>query len=202
MPGRVLLPPTTAATATALFSTTRTVPGIFFKDLPATARYSRTGNAKMIALYRGTSLVSKAIQFQTRSPYSHAGYIFPDQTIIEAWHIGGVRRNEHIGSVHTPGTVIDLFEPSIPMTGYECAAIEEFLTAQVGMKYDFRSVVRFMSRVQASANDKWFCSELVFAAFLYINRVLLKRIDASCVSPALLSLSPCLSFIGSTVTVE
>jgi len=114
--------------------------------------------------YRGRSLVSKAIQMQTRSPYSHVAVQMQDArgAVIEAWHVGGVREIADPLEGHDSDTVIDVFS----VTGlYRETDVVNFLKQELGKKYDFRSVARFLTRIPAKENGKWFCSELVVAAF-------------------------------------
>lgn len=126
----------------------------------------------MIVQYHGKSLISRAIQWQTRSPYSHTAWMREDGSVIESWHRGGVRylRSPYVG--HTPGTRVDVFAVK-GLTRGERDGIEGFLFEQVGMGYDFRSVFRFISR-RPGRDGRWFCSELVHAACLQVGVELLR----------------------------
>lgn len=155
----------------------------------------------MIAAYRGTSTISRAIQWQTRSPYSHVGWLCGDGSIVEAWHKGGVRRNADLGTAHTPGTVVDLF--SVRDLGtWEEMQVVMFLESTLGAKYDFGSVLRFLTRRHESPRDraKWFCSELVYAALASIGRPPLSRTEPWEVSPGLLVRSPHLLYVRTVFT--
>ena len=140
-----------------------------------------------IALYRGTSIISRLIQWQTRSVYSHAAALLDDDSVIEAWHCGGVSHVPTLQSNHTPDTPVDIF--IVRSTLGQQEIYERFLKRQVGEKYDFQAVFRFLSRVPASKNNKWFCSELVAAALNSAGLPPLARIYPAEVSPKLLSLS-------------
>jgi uncharacterized protein YycO len=148
-----------------------------------------------ILLFKGKSLISRLIQWQTRSPYSHVAVQLNDGRIVEAWHIGGVGYlTEH---THTPKTEIDVFK----IEGeYNILAVEKFLSAQIGKKYDFRSVFRFVSRRDAPADDRWFCSELVVTAF-YMGGLDLLRGAPSMMSPRDIAMIPRLQF-ERTVEIE
>jgi len=141
----------------------------------------------MIALYKGKSWLSKAIRWQTRGEYSHAAWLCPDGAVYEAWSRGGVVRSKDLSEIHTPGTEIDLF--SVIVDG---ADVEMFLQDQVGKKYDFRSVTGFMTRRPElpQDQDKWFCSELIFAAIAFAGVMLLHRVAPFEVSPKMISWSP------------
>lgn len=119
-----------------------------------------------LLMYRGKSLVSKAVKLQTRSPYSHAAVQFSDGKIIEAWHTGGkwpwegtVRWIAHPWEGHSPNTPVDTY---LLAESYEEDAAREYAELQTGKKYDFSSVFRFVSRRDAASNDKMFCSELAW----------------------------------------
>jgi uncharacterized protein YycO len=79
-----------------------------------------------------------------------------------------------------------------------------FLNDQVGKVYDFIALLHFVTRRPEYAweQEKWFCSELVFAAFAAAGIELLARVPAYKVYPAMLSYSPLLASAGSIVTDE
>jgi len=117
-----------------------------------------------ILAFKGRSWVSKAIRFQTRSEFSHIGIQLDDGTIIEAWHKGGVQHVATASVLHTPGTEVHVYRIDADLNN---AKAERFLLAQVGKKYDFKSIARFLSRRDSSADDKYFCSELAEYACLF-----------------------------------
>jgi len=98
------------------------------------------------------------------------------------------------GANHTPGTPVDLFRIH-NLDGYQRRAIQEFLMAQVGKPYDFGGVWGFMDRDDKDHNpDKWFCSELVFAACRAADVSIFRRVAAHRVSPGMLAYSPVLDY--------
>ncbi len=148
----------------------------------------------IIAAYRGTSWVSKAIRWQTRGVYSHVAVVLPGGAIVEAWHKPArVRIINSLAQGHTPGTCIDLFE--VQTTPRQEEIIIHFLRSQVGKRYDFMGVARFITRRNKDNSEKWFCSELAFAAFRVAGIYLLKRIKAHQVHPVTLVTSPKLQFL-------
>lgn len=149
-----------------------------------------------ILAYRGKSWVSKAIRWQTRSKYSHIAIELDNGSVIEAWHIGGVAHNKNFKVAHTPGTLVDVFGI---IGDFDEVAASVFLLDQVGKKYDFGSIVRFMTRRTEPHDDKWFCSELAMEALHAGGVDILKRIPASHVSPGQLVTSPILAFIETRV---
>lgn len=154
----------------------------------------------MIALYKSRSLISRAIQLFTWSEYSHASYVRDDGSLeVESWWRGGVQAHGTLGEMHGEAEV-DLFR--VAVTVEQTRQIEEFLFSQLGRAYDLHGVAHFISRHGPHAGDqeRWFCSELVFAAYAAAGIELLSRIPAWKVSPALLGCSPLLSFVGTHQT--
>jgi uncharacterized protein YycO len=80
-----------------------------------------------------------------------------DGSVIEAWQKGGVRHIPDPFTGHSEGTVIDVFEVH---DNFDAAKAEAFLVKQIGQKYDYSSVMRFVTRRKALDNRKKFCSEL------------------------------------------
>ena len=154
-------------------------------------------NKPYLLLYKGKSWVSRLIRWQTRSKYSHAAIFIPEEGVYEAWHIGGVQKNKDWKVLHKKGTIVDVFCPT-EFDKENTQKVVEFLESQVGKKYDFRSVFRFLTRQPEHPDDKdkWFCSELASMAFMRAGYCLLKRIEPWAISPALLSYSPRLNLVG------
>ena len=123
-----------------------------------------------ILAYRGKSLISKAIRFQTRSKYSHIAVMLDDGSVIEAWHKGGVRKSPSPSTLHSPGTKVDVFRIDAK---FDKDTANRFLHEQVGKKYDFKSVARFLSRRKTRHNNKYFCSELAEFALAFGGLLLL-----------------------------
>ena len=139
----------------------------------------------MIALYKGITPASRAIEWFTRGPYSHVAWVCRDGTVIEA-RGSGVRRVDSIADQHVDGTPVELYD----VPGCDPAAAEAFLAAQIGKPYDYRGLLGFITRTETQDKGCWFCSELVFAAAKAGGVELLARVLASDVSPTLLSYSP------------
>ena len=174
-----------------------------------------------LAAYQGTSFISRAIRWQTRSCYSHIAARFTTHAvmkaplqygrskiveietgnIIEAWK-GGVRLEKSISAAHTPGTRVDIFGFRQRLTQTEEINFTRFLVAQLGKEYDYGAIVRFLTRepVNRWSKDKWFCSELFFEAALVAGRELLQRCAAWEVPPRDLPRSPLLKFLRTEVT--
>lgn len=146
-----------------------------------------------IALYRGKSWVSRLIQWQTRSPYSHAALLLDSGRVIESWWRGGCGKHPDLGTVHTPGTPVDIFviEDLPPeLSALVCAAAHSYL----GHRYDWLGVARFISRRPHHPRRRIFCSALVAQAFEAAGMPLLQRVPPSHLSPRDISLSPLLTY--------
>lgn len=143
-----------------------------------------------ILLYRGTGLISKAIQFQTRSKYSHVAAQHVNGEVIEAWHTGGVRKIPDPFYDHASTTLIDVYKVN---EGFDAGRFWNLLETQIGCDYDFKSVARFLTRKEPSKDKKWFCSELICWAFNRVGRPILHG-NPSELSPRDVSKSPLLDF--------
>lgn len=145
----------------------------------------------MIAAYKGTSSRSKITRFVNWSDYSHISWVDPHGWEIEAMS-GGVRMRSTAHSDHTPGTEVEIYD--VELTAEELDGIREFLINQIGKRYDYLGLLHFVTRRPEYAHDqdRWFCSELVFAAFAAVGKPLLCRIPAYKVYPGMLIYSPLL----------
>src|SRR5688572_9599894 len=122
-----------------------------------------------ILLFRGKGFFSTLIRWQTRSPFSHAAILLPDGvTIIESWQGEGVRKKKV-----TNWSDIDKFTVNVSPEVWE--KVIAFCESQVGKKYDYLQVLRFVSRRKGKDDSKWFCSELVFRGFELAGEPLLAR---------------------------
>lgn len=149
-----------------------------------------------VLLFRGKGILSSLIRWQTRSRYAHAAIMLNGAydrtgllhaaTIIESWPGVGVRQT----TLHDFDGV-DFFDaPLCGIFGWE--RVKNFAQKQIGAKYDYLGCARFVTRQKDWQNDpgNWFCSELVYAAFLNAGLPLLRTDEPWKVSPAMLGLSP------------
>ena len=99
----------------------------------------------------------------------------------------------------TKNGVVDLFD--VDLTQGELDGLRGFLMRQIGKPYDTRGVLHFVTRRPERWQDqeKWFCSELIHAGFVYIRKPLLVRIPAWKVYPGMLTYSPLLKKAGRIV---
>lgn len=144
---------------------------------------------KIIA-YKGKSIFSKLIQLQSRSPYSHVAILLSDGTVVESWAFIGVRHVSSPTEAHKAGTVIETYNID---GDYDELAVMDFLKSQLGKRYDYRGIVRFLTRRASPADNRWFCSELVMEAFRRGGLDLQERLPASYATPRDIVISPHLS---------
>jgi uncharacterized protein YycO len=146
-----------------------------------------------VAFYKGTGWISKGILYISRGGYSHAAVQLNDGSIIEAHARRGVcTRKDLLDQVNTTTQVV-VFD--VQTTPEQDVIIEQFLKAQIGKGYDYWSIVGFIvhsTHEGRSSYGRWFCSELVFAAFQKAGINLLERVECWKVSPTILSFSPLL----------
>jgi len=145
--------------------------------------------------------MARLIQLQTRSVYSHAALVTENDEVFEAigkpFPFGKVVKAKSFSSNHKPGEDVDVFEVTTP---YMRTKNMKWLKKQIGKEYDYRSILRFVTRVPAEKNQRYFCSELVFEYFNVGSLPLLKGIAAHNVSPRDLALSPFLRHTETWVT--
>ena len=144
-----------------------------------------------ILLVHGTSILDKGILWWTRGYYSHAALLFSDDMVIEAvsprvrivtfsdWKMQNVGRGNSWTTFY-----LDTYP------GAELL-IRDFATRQLGKKYDWMGDFHFVTRQNYSQEEdnKWFCSELVFAACENGSWSLFQRTEAWEVTPDLIKRS-------------
>ncbi len=141
-----------------------------------------------VLLYQGSGFVSSLIRWQTRCAYTHAAILRPDGQVLEAREFAGVQL---VPYAVRPGEIVDHFRVA-GLTAQQWREVLDFGERRLGRGYDYLGVLRFLSRRSGGNPDRWFCSELVFAALETAGLPVLSRIHAVEVSPALLARSPLL----------
>lgn len=140
----------------------------------------------MILLFHGRGAISALIRWQTRGGYSHAALMDAEGGVIESWQGAGVRRT--VLSDWRDVSAFNVVGMNTEMWADACA----WASGHIGDSYDYRSVFRFVTRREASPDDVWFCSELVFAALEHVGIRLLRDVQAWQVSPSMIAMSPLL----------
>ena len=141
-----------------------------------------------ILLFKGRGMVSRLIRWQTNGQYSHAALQLPNGRIIEAWHKPAKVR---LRSRLEDWSNVEAYDVE-GMDAAQWSMAMAWAHRQIGKKYDFGGVFRFLTRRRKDQDEKWFCSELVFQAVKEGGVDLLSRIKGAQVSPVVLSFSPLL----------
>lgn len=142
-----------------------------------------------VLLFRGGDPISWLVKVQTRSQYSHAAILLEDgKSCVESYPGSGVRIRQLTDADFGR---IDIYDVR-GMTDEMWRTAINFALEQLDKGYDWRSVLRFVSKVPSSDNSRWFCSELVFKAIAVAGVRLLDRVPSAEVSPAMINLSPLL----------
>ncbi len=128
-----------------------------------------------LRLVKGTGFYDKLIRWYTRSDFTHAEFAWPlDKANPPQWlgaqPKGGVaiRSADYLGAV-------DSCVYGVSVTNSQFRNIGRYLQQQLGMAYDWKAIVN-MGKFDHDvlSPDKWFCSELVFAAFAANGRDVLQ----------------------------
>lgn len=149
-----------------------------------------------VQLHVGSGLVSSLIRWQQRGRYAHASLLV-DGTLYESVSKGGVRA---VGAAAYESSYRDgsIVQAPVYLIDTQVEELKRWLDQQVGKGYDFRSIVRFLTRKAENrgADRRWFCSELVVAALNHVGHYPFHNTAPWEVSPGLLARSPMLHFRG------
>jgi uncharacterized protein YycO len=142
-----------------------------------------------ILMFRGGNPISWLVKVQTRSIYSHVAMLVPGTNrCVESYPGKGVQERELTDKDMHEIDMYDVKGMNAEMWDYAIS----FARAQMGQGYDWHSVMRFVSKIPARENSRWFCSELVHKAIAEAGVRLLERIPSANVAPAHIAISPLL----------
>jgi uncharacterized protein YycO len=125
-----------------------------------------------IIFVKGTSLVSRLIEWWTISKYSHVALVITDLgDFVEAtWP------KVRTGNVsELPGESIEIGTPVVPLTDQECEALIDSALSKLGKGYDIIGLFSFVFRIRLQNKSFYFCSEFVEEEYASIGRPLLRR---------------------------
>lgn len=113
----------------------------------------------------GSNLASRAIQAFTWSWASHVDIELADGRLLGAVPGLGVSLRDPDGSAGSLGGErrVERYEVYLPITA--CHNVESFARRQLGRPYDWAAIAGMVFRKDWRDDGKWFCSELVAAAF-------------------------------------
>ena len=122
-----------------------------------------------IHFYKGTWLISRLIQWRTRSPYSHVAIEIGDY-IYEAHSAHGVTKSKYGYDYYIRRDTIEL-HGNID----ENHEIIAFLEDQLWKGYDYRLIWSIVLNTKGEDGHSWICSELVQRALDKAN--ILHKVD-------------------------
>ncbi len=150
-----------------------------------------------VQLHRNRGIIARLIRWQQRGPHSHASIVVRG-TVYEA--------KEFVGVIASPAAkyeadlkagLIDV--AALKLFDAELDQLEAWLQSQLGCKYDYWGVLRFVTRTKARGGGearRWFCSEYIDAALAQLNVRLFANTESWEVSPSWLGRSVRLNFRG------
>jgi hypothetical protein len=121
------------------------------KDSPATIK---------LRFVTEDDLISALIREKTWCDYSHVEFVLDDGTTLGARSSGGVQIRP---ANYANFSKIQQF--AVDCTVEQKFQIESFAQSQLGKAYDTGAIAGLMAHRDWRDPDKWFCSELVAAAF-------------------------------------
>lgn len=144
-----------------------------------------------LRLITSNSIVSQAIRAVTYSDYSHVDFVLPGEGYLGAHSDGGVliRPFGYCKPAKVMNAVVKVSEPVAD-------SVIRFARAQIGKPYDHGAIFGLLARRNWQDSEKWFCSELVAAAFLHAGHPILNTMHLERVTPRDVSISPLLHVLS------
>lgn len=143
-----------------------------------------------IALFKSNGFFYNFIKFFTKGEYTHAGIFLTNGKVAEVKPFHKVAIEPDIYYKNKSGTILELYD--VEITSEQETIIMDFITKQLGKSYDYWTILGFVfykTKEGRKSYGRWFCSELVFAAFEKAGINLLERTNAWNVSPVMISYS-------------
>lgn len=152
-----------------------------------------------ILLHSGPGLISTLIKAQTRGEFSHCSVWFPEtEEVFESREFKGVQKihkDDILRAIaQDPRIKVNVYRMALP---HDDRKAREWMMSQLGKSYDYRSVIRFVTRLKPREDETYFCSEFGFTAVEKSGHPKLLNCNAGMVSPVLMSISPHLIFESS-----
>jgi len=148
--------------------------------------------------FSGTNhIASRVIQYTTNSWANHVDFVLPDGVLL-----GAVAVANKLNGAKTKSGVV--YHDMYPLNKYERVeryevdapdTVLDYAISQLGKPYDWRGVLNIVIRNEDWFDDqRWFCSELIAAAFEHAESPLVRGV-ASRITPAILLFSTRLRLI-------
>lgn len=153
----------------------------------------------------GRGFVSRAICATTWSPYSHVEVVVPPNTYTGFSPKGyDYSKGGYLGAHNDGGVDLRPFDYDTQMIREIFGTIHcdpevtkkvyDFIFDQLGKGYDLSAILGFLVHTDITERDKWFCSELVVAAFIFALYPLLNISKVNRVYPGMLLVSPLIDY--------
>lgn len=133
-----------------------------------------------IRLFSSGELFSRLIQIRTWSKWNHVAFVVDDGLVLGALSQGVC--------ITKPDSTADTRDFVINAPKFDWA----WVYAQVGKPYDWTAIAGIALERDWTADDSWFCSELVATAFERSGTPLLRARQLNRVTPRDVSISPLL----------
>ncbi|NCC52749.1 MAG: hypothetical protein EOM20_16235 [Spartobacteria bacterium] len=179
--------------------------GNIYAKMPEPRPFSNVDDEYLYAVYRGYSVLSRAIQLRTWAglggPSHVANFRQSDMSVIEAWTHGV--RYIPFDRDHKPGTIVDFYRVD-GMTPDKWATAWQYCKAQLGKPYNYANILWFISRAERADDDwgnvpAWICSQLAFVS-VALQDVYVMHKPSYKVSPYDIVQSPITHYVGSLYT--
>lgn len=163
-----------------------------------------------IAIYKGTTIESKAIRFFTRSQYSHCGFWINKAVLVDIQNNDGVVWHDSLSDTHPAGIAVDIFKFTPELSKVQEAELINILLEDrirkfkydYGMVFKFVPVVRIVTSSQPDNDDKreFFCSEHIVSRCAKIGAPLFRNTQPFEVPPDWLARSERLIYNRTEIT--
>jgi len=143
-----------------------------------------------ILLYKGASIIAKAIQFVTKSEYSHCAI-----SLNEDFHLAeALDKGIMITHLQDLPSGYDVYRYKETLTNEQKDKLHEFILLKVSTKYNYEEIFAELLHKELGlhipvVDGKLICSQFVYMAYLYCGIELLPNFKDCIVSPADLSKS-------------
>lgn len=135
-----------------------------------------------VLLRRPQGLLGRLISWQTRGEYSHTALALGGSV----WEVGGGYGLDPVTWYPESWLQGEWDRRYVLLTDAQAQQMRDWLSEQEGKKYDLTMVARFVSRrgEARKSSGKWFCSELVAAAFEHVGLPLFQDTEPWEVAPS------------------
>jgi uncharacterized protein YycO len=113
-------------------------------------------------LFKGTDILSEAIECITDSKYSHAAFIIDSFHIIEATPAG-----VKVNPINVSSTMYDVFR--VPMTYIQKNRLRDYLYSIIGTPYNFLEDISYLAEKEFGINIPYGKNSVICSQIIYIG---------------------------------